>query len=64
MIRLMARKNHSEEFRRQAVDLFESTPGAALKGIAANARLSKAVWRGPTKRPAAAETFPLGPSLQ
>lgn len=23
----MARKNYSEEFRRQAVDLYESTPG-------------------------------------
>lgn len=30
----MARKNYSEEFRRQAVDLYESTPGATLKGIA------------------------------
>jgi transposase len=32
----MARKNYSEQFRRQAVDLFESTPGATLKGIAAD----------------------------
>jgi transposase len=32
----MARKNYSEEFRRQAVDLYESTPGATLKGIAAD----------------------------
>jgi transposase len=31
----MARKNYSEEFRRQAVDLYESTPGATLQGIAA-----------------------------
>ena len=30
----MARKNYSEEFRRQAVDLYESTPGATLRGIA------------------------------
>ena len=30
----MARKNYSEEFRRQAVDLFESTPGATVRGIA------------------------------
>jgi transposase len=30
----MARKNYSDEFRRQAVDLYESTPGATLKGIA------------------------------
>ncbi len=32
----MARKNYSDEFRRQAVDLYESTPGATLKGIAAD----------------------------
>lgn len=32
----MARKNYSMEFRRQAVDLYESTPGATLKGIAAD----------------------------
>jgi transposase len=30
----MARKNYTDEFRRQAVDLYESTPGATLKGIA------------------------------
>jgi transposase len=30
----MARKNYSEEFRRQAVDLYESTPGATVCGIA------------------------------
>lgn len=30
----MARKNYSEEFRRQAVDLYESTPGATVHGIA------------------------------
>ncbi len=28
----MARKNYSEEFRRQAVDLYESTPGATVRG--------------------------------
>ena len=32
--RIMARKNYSEEFRRQAVDLYESTPGATVRGIA------------------------------
>lgn len=36
MIRTVARKNYSEEFRRQAVDLYESTPGATLRGIAAD----------------------------
>ncbi|WP_314456784.1 IS3 family transposase [uncultured Microbacterium sp.] len=30
----MARKNYSEEIRRQAVDLYESTPGATVRGIA------------------------------
>jgi transposase len=30
----MARKNYSEGFRRQAVDLYESTPGATVRGIA------------------------------
>jgi len=34
MIRIMARKNYSDEFRRQAVDLYESTPGATVRGIA------------------------------
>ncbi len=32
----MARKSYSEEFRRQAVDLYESTPGATLRAIAAD----------------------------
>ena len=31
----MARKTYSEEFRRQAVELYESTPGATFRGIAA-----------------------------
>jgi len=34
----MARKNYSEEFRRQAVDLYESTPGATVRGIAEDVR--------------------------
>ncbi|WP_436839536.1 IS3 family transposase [Rhodococcus rhodochrous] len=32
----MSRKNYSEEFRRQAVELYESTPGATIRGIAAD----------------------------
>ena len=36
MIQRMARKSYSEEFRRQAVDLYESTPGATLRAIAAD----------------------------
>ena len=30
----MARKHYSEEFRREAVDLYELTPGATVRGIA------------------------------
>ena len=30
----MARKTYSEEFRRQAVELYERTPGATVRGIA------------------------------
>jgi transposase len=47
MIQIMARKNYTEEFRRQAVDLFESTPGATLSGIAEDlgiARGTLATW--------------------
>lgn len=36
MMRIMARKNYSEEFRRQAVDLYETTPGATVRSIAAD----------------------------
>ena len=41
MILLMARKHYSDEFRRQAVDLFESTPGATLQGIADDLGVSR-----------------------
>jgi transposase len=37
----MARKTYSDEFRRQAVDLYESTPGATLRGIAADLGISR-----------------------
>lgn len=37
----MARKNYTDEFRRRAVDLFESTPDATLKGIAADLGISR-----------------------
>lgn len=36
----MARKNYTDEFRRRLVDLYESTPGATLKGIAADLGVS------------------------
>ncbi len=37
----MARKSYSDEFRRQAVDLYESTPGATLRGIADDLGISR-----------------------
>lgn len=41
MILSMARKNYTDEFRRQAVDLYESTPGATLRGIADDLGISR-----------------------
>src|SRR3954447_26804109 len=37
----MARKTYSEEFRRQAVELYESTPGATFRGIAAGLGITR-----------------------
>ena len=37
----MARKNYTDEFRRQAVELYESTPGATLRGIADDLGISR-----------------------
>jgi hypothetical protein len=37
----MARKNYTDLFRRQAVDLYRSTPGATLRGIAADLGISR-----------------------
>ena len=37
----MARKDYTDEFRRQAVDLYESTPGATLRGIADDLGISR-----------------------
>jgi transposase len=42
----MARKNYSEEFRRQAVDLYESTPGATVRGIAEELSIVRGTLRG------------------
>jgi transposase len=47
MVLHMARKHYTDEFRRQAVDLYESTQGATLKGIAGDlgiARGTLAEW--------------------
>jgi transposase len=45
-LRIMARKNYSEEFRRQAVDLYESTPGATVRGIAEDLGIVRGTLRG------------------
>jgi len=41
----MARKNYSDEFRRQAVDLYESTPGATVRGIAEDLGIERGTLR-------------------
>src|SRR5215207_2469895 len=44
---VMARKTYSEEFRRQAVELYRSTPGATLRGIATDLGITRgtlATW--------------------
>lgn len=41
----MARKSYTDEFRQRAVDLYESTPGATLKGIAADLGISRGALR-------------------
>jgi transposase len=41
----MARKNYTDEFRQRAVDLYESTPGATLKGIAQDLGISRGALR-------------------
>ena len=41
----MARKNYTDEFRQRAVDLYESTPCATLKGIAADLGISRGALR-------------------
>lgn len=41
----MSRKNYSDEFRGQAVDLYESTPGATVPGIAADLRVERGTLR-------------------
>lgn len=40
MMSSMARKTYTDEFRRQAVDLYEQTEGATLSGIAGDLRHS------------------------
>ena len=63
----MARKNYSEEFRRQAVDLYESTPGATVRGIAEDLGIVRGTLRhwleayGTGKKTAADRTLTSSP---
>ena len=41
MILSMARKTYTDEFRRQAVDLYEQTEGATLSGIAGDLGIAR-----------------------
>ncbi|WP_226359102.1 IS3 family transposase [Pseudonocardia sp. ICBG601] len=41
----MARKSFTDEFRRQAVDLYESTPGATVRGIADDLGIARGTLR-------------------
>ena len=41
MISSMARKSYTDEFRRQAVELYESTEGATLSGIASDLGIAR-----------------------
>lgn len=55
----MARKTYSEEFRRQAVELYESTPGATYRGISADLGITRNTlkdWVAALGRASAAST--------
>ena len=69
----MARKNYSDEFRWQAVDLYESTPGATVRGVAGDLGVERGTLRhwlglyGTGKKTAADGTLtssPLKPQQQ
>jgi transposase len=45
MIQIMVRKYYSDEFRRQAVDLYESTSGATVRGIAEDLGIERGTLR-------------------
>ena len=57
----MARKNYTQEFRRQAVDLYRSTPGETLRGIAADLGISRHTLHEWVR---AADPDPTNPSSQ
>src|SRR5690625_2313475 len=58
----MARKNYSEDFKRQAVDLYANTEGSSLRGIASDLGVCRGTltsWAnilGTGAQPAAAAT--------
>ena len=54
----MARKNYSDEFRRRAVDLFESTPGATITAIAGDLGVSRGALKAWVDRYGTGTTTP------
>lgn len=56
----MARKNYSDEFRRRAVDLFESTPGATISAIADDLGISRGALKTWVDRYGTGATTPAG----
>ena len=46
----MAKNNYTEDFKQRAVDLYESTPGATLQGIANDLGISRGALKTWTKR--------------
>lgn len=45
-IDIMAKKNYPDDFKRQAVDLYEHTEGATLRGIAADLGIARGTLAG------------------
>lgn len=65
----MARKTYTEEFRRRAVDLYETTPGATVRGIAEDLGLARGTLRQwlvlhGTGRKTGADGMPTGSPLK
>ena len=58
MISTMARKTYTDEFRRQAVDLYEQTEGATLSGIAGDLGLVRGTLPPGSPPSAAAQRRP------
>lgn len=46
----MAKNSYSEDFKRRAVDLYESTPGATLQGIANDLGISRGALKTWTRK--------------